>query len=633
VSAHEQVPAETVTTEAAPSQPGAGEPALTGVQQVLGLQRMAGNRAVGQVLARSDRRLLRALSWHQQRAAEIHAGLAAENWEGVDPPGAYRVFNGLSNDDQIKVYRLLGKDDRKKLEDNLDKTTGDRARMYQAIQEARAGAAGGSATGDWWRDKAEEVHWAIRCDKFVNYAVEEDERTHGRSQGAYWILSNHNDAARKRLMTFLDAESLDALLAHATEADPIPGSDDIIRYAKEARAGRPKLTRAYAVEVGEQKVGEGRISLANTGQQVTGGQVMATGPVSIAGMGLGSLALIAFKNPTLASPGTTSPPPLEVPPGVQGGSRIEQIDKTLEAIRDLQKTLEASKEAQEAAKVAEAAQRARWLRLTARGGLFVVLTLIVAGTIIVVAAAISNAREHDELPEGGVDDIPQSDAGAPDPAIAPGADTPPAAVDPNPPPPAQAPGQAPAAPASAPGAGGSPPAQAPGQSRQHLQLSGLRVDISPSRAEKLGEAEQADKWTDLEGRKRTSLGKAYNTIIQAIVREIANRGWTRTALHYVEVNRALIDRERQQGGRLLITEGRLAGIGRFDIALINFDNGTIELIDLTAMVSGSHAGKTLDYQTALEKLTGFDVASYEAHYVGEDEKLADELIIKRVGEK
>lgn len=85
---------------------------------------------------------------------------------------------------------------------------------------------------------------------------------------------------------------------------------------------------------------------------------MATGPLSIAGMGLGGLALVAFKNPTLASPGTTSPTPLEIPPGVQGGSRIEQIDKTLEAIRDLQKTLGASKQAQEAAEVA---QRARSL--------------------------------------------------------------------------------------------------------------------------------------------------------------------------------------------------------------------------------------------------------------------------------
>lgn len=194
------------------------------------------------------------------------------------------------------------------------------------------------------------------------------------------------------------------------------------------------------------------------------------------------------------------------------------------------------------------------------------------------------------------------------------------------------PGQAPAAPAGAPGAGGSQPAQAPGQSGQHLQLSGLRIGLEPGRAEKLGDAERADKWTELEGRKRTSLGKAYNTIVQSIVREVAQRGWARTAMHYVEVNRALIDRERPQGGRLLITEGRLAGVGRFDIALIDFDHGTIELIDLTAMVSGSHSGKTLDYQRELEKLTGFDVASYEAHYVGEDEKLADELIIRRVGE-
>jgi hypothetical protein len=32
-------------------------------------------------------------------------------------------------------------------------------------------------------------------------------------------------------------------------------------------------------------------------------------------------------------------------------------------------------------------------------------------------------------------------------------------------------------------------------------------------------------------------------------------------------------------------------------------------------------------------MTGFDAASYEAHYVGDDEKLADELVFKRVGGK
>lgn len=425
-----------------------------GPADVLRLQRVAGNHATVQVLARSGRLLQRKeLSWHQQRAGEIHAALQAspENWEGSDPPGAYRVFNGLSNDDQIKVYRALNQADRRKLEDNLDQTTGDRARMYQAIQEAKAGAAGGSATGDWWREKAEEVHWAIRCSRFVNYGVEEDPVTHGRSQGAYWILSNHNDAARRRLMTFLDAESLDALLAHAAEADRIPGSEDIIRYAMEARAGRPKRTRAYAVEVGEQKVGEGTISLANTGQQVISGQVMATGPVSIAGMSLGSLDMVAFQNPTLASPGTTPSPPVQIPPGVPRippGSGLERIEKLQEAIRDLQKLLGPAKEVSK-------------LSRAARGGLFVVLTLIVAGTIIVVAVAISNYRDRDELPEGGVDDIPQSDAGAPDPALAPGAGTPSAAVDPTAPAPAQAPGQAPGA-AQAPGAEGGEAAQAPG---------------------------------------------------------------------------------------------------------------------------------------------------------------------------
>jgi hypothetical protein len=609
---------------------------------VLRLQRVAGNRATVRMLQRKE------LTWHEQRAAEIKTALKGpnENWEGTDPPGAYRVFNGLSNEDQIRIYRLLGEADRKKLEDNLDKTTGDRARMYQAIQQAKIGALGkGNAAADWWREKAEEVHWAIRCNKFVNYEVEEDPQSKGRSRGAYWILSGHNDAARQRLMSFLDAESLDALLRHGSEADQVPGAADIIKYATTVRETRPKRTRAFAVEVGERKVGEGTISLGSTGQVVTGGKLLASGPVAIAGTMLaGGVAMVALQTPTLAPAGAV-PTPLNLPtppPGVEVGTRAEQIERALKSISDLEKTLNASKEVKEAADAAKAvqtaAQRARWARLSARGGLFVILTLIVAGTIIVVAAAISSAEGREELPEGGLEGVAPTegeprDAGAAEPAIAPGTPVPAPAVDPSPAQPAQAPGQAPAVPAEAPGKAGTGPAQAPGTSKQRLQLGGVKFDISDTRSERLGKAEQAEKWTDIEGRERTSLGKAYNSIVQLIVREVAARGWTRTAYHYVEVKRELLDREAQQGGRILITEGRLPGVGRFDIALIDFDAKTIELIDLTAMRSGTHAGKTVDYQTALENLTGFKVGSYEAHYVGDDEKLADELVIKKVGGK
>jgi hypothetical protein len=48
------------------------------------------------------------------------------------------------------------------------------------------------------------------------------------------------------------------------------------------------------------------------------------------------------------------------------------------------------------------------------------------------------------------------------------------------------------------------------------------------------------------------------------------------------------------------------------------------------MKSGPHAGKTLDYKAELERISSFPVTAYEARYVGDDEKLADELVITRV---
>jgi hypothetical protein len=180
-----------------------------------------GLKATGRVLARAP-------TWHEQRIAEIHAALssAPENWEGADPPGAYRVFNGLSNDDQIKIYRGLKAADRKKLEENLDKTTGDRSRMYQAIQQAKSIAADASA-GRWWTEKSNEIGWAIRQGKFAEFP-----------EGAYWILNGHNEAARTRIIgTLLDAFHLDDLLAHEAEAVSagVPNVKSIVDEARKAR--------------------------------------------------------------------------------------------------------------------------------------------------------------------------------------------------------------------------------------------------------------------------------------------------------------------------------------------------------------------------------------------------------------
>lgn len=167
----------------------------------------------------------------------------------------------------------------------------------------------------------------------------------------------------------------------------------------------------------------------------------------------------------------------------------------------------------------------------------------------------------------------------------------------------------------------------PGTSSQPVALAGVRIPLSDRRAGRLEKAEKTDKWTDLPGRDRTSLGKAYNHIIQTLVREIASGGRSRV-FHYASVTAALIAELRAGGGRVIFTEGRLnGGALRFDIAEIDFDSKTVAVVDLTAMRDPSHAAKTGAYSSELAKLTGFPVDAFEARYVGDDAKLAEEILI------
>jgi hypothetical protein len=157
------------------------------------------------------------------------------------------------------------------------------------------------------------------------------------------------------------------------------------------------------------------------------------------------------------------------------------------------------------------------------------------------------------------------------------------------------------------------------------KTGGLEIELTRRRAERLAAAERAKKWTDLPGNVRTSLGKRYNDIIQKLVRKIASGGRARV-LHYAKVDKALIDELREIGGRVLMTEGRLKGGSmRFDIAEIDFNRKTVELIDLTAMYDPDHAAATKAYAKELSRLTGFQVKAIEMPYVGADEKLLDEL--------
>jgi hypothetical protein len=154
---------------------------------------------------------------------------------------------------------------------------------------------------------------------------------------------------------------------------------------------------------------------------------------------------------------------------------------------------------------------------------------------------------------------------------------------------------------------------------------GLTIELTDEQGRKLAQAERAKKWSDLPGQVRTSLGKRYGYIIQEVTRTIVAGGRAKVVLHYPMVDASLIKKLAQGGGRVVITEGRLKGGAlRFDIAEIDFDRKTVEVIDLTPTKKTGHVAKTGSYHAELEKLTGFPVESFDLLFVDEDQ-LVEEL--------
>lgn len=185
------------------------------------MQAAAGNQATLRWLARS-RVLAREVNWHQQRLDWIRAAIKDGRWDDADPPGAYFVFNSLSSDDMIWMYQRLTPAERKALEANLDKTHLGRARMYQAIENAKSHS-------DWWREKSEAINWQISQRNFTSYP-----------DGAYWLINPLNDPDRTKIMKLLDRDDLDELIGHesAAAAAGVPYAHDIAKRAITARAER-----------------------------------------------------------------------------------------------------------------------------------------------------------------------------------------------------------------------------------------------------------------------------------------------------------------------------------------------------------------------------------------------------------
>jgi hypothetical protein len=154
---------------------------------------------------------------------------------------------------------------------------------------------------------------------------------------------------------------------------------------------------------------------------------------------------------------------------------------------------------------------------------------------------------------------------------------------------------------------------------------GLRIGLTERAIQRLAAAEATGRWTDISGADRSALGTHYGYIVEQITREIAGGGRARV-LHYPLVDTKLIEALAEEGGRVLITQGRLrGGAMRFDIVEIDFDRLHISLIDLTPRSDASHIKSTLAYASELHNLTGFPVHAAELYFVDMEGGLRQEL--------
>ena len=172
--------------------------------------------------------------------------------------------------------------------------------------------------------------------------------------------------------------------------------------------------------------------------------------------------------------------------------------------------------------------------------------------------------------------------------------------------------------------GGGPGRKPPGQPPE----KGLRFELTEKRDKKLRRVAEAlkdeTKWGNVSADDRFRLGRVYDELLEGLLR--SGMGKVQRTEHYVGVDAKLIAKLRAAGGRVLITEGRLAGgKRRFDLLEIDFENGTAELLDLASRPKPNHVEKLLTYKRALRKLLGFEVEAKEMYYTGEQGELLETL--------
>ena len=168
----------------------------------------------------------------------------------------------------------------------------------------------------------------------------------------------------------------------------------------------------------------------------------------------------------------------------------------------------------------------------------------------------------------------------------------------------------------------------PGSTARDVEKALAKAERHRSQLEKAFEASESGDWSKISGKDRSSIGRHIGYELEEIAKATATGGRAKTVLNYELVNKRLISKLEKDGGRALITQGRLKGGDlRFDIAEINFDKKTVELIDLAPKSDAAHLAGTKLYEKELRKLlpADFKFITSEFHYVGEEEQVLEDL--------
>jgi hypothetical protein len=167
----------------------------------------------------------------------------------------------------------------------------------------------------------------------------------------------------------------------------------------------------------------------------------------------------------------------------------------------------------------------------------------------------------------------------------------------------------------------------PSTSLQKIEQAIAKAEHHQNILQKAHEATESGDWTKISGTERSSIGRHIGYELEEITRVAASGGRAKAILNYEMINKQRIAKLREGRGRVLITQGRLKGGDlRFDIAEIDFDQKTGELIDLAPRPDPVHQKGTLTYAKEMQKLLpDITFKTSESYYVGAEGQVLEEL--------